>query len=237
MGSILSAAGAAAPARITSTNPMGTDGFEFIEYTALDAKPLGMLFESLGLVAVARHRSKNVTLYRQGDINFIVNAEPSSFAESFARAHGPSACAMAFRVADAAAAYQRALALGAKPFQGKVESMHLNIPAIEGIGGSLLYFVDRYGPRGSLYDIDFEPLPSVNQHPAGVGLTYIDHLTHNVYRGRIPHWAGFYEKLFNFRQVHDYDIEGKLTGFRLKAMTSPCGNIRIPINEASDDKS
>ncbi len=216
---------------------MGTDGFEFIEYTALDTKPLEALFESLGLVAVAKHRSKNVTLYRQGDINFIVNAEPGGFAESFARAHGPSACSMAFRVADAAAAYQRALALGAKPFQGQSELKDLNILAIEGIGGSLLYFVDRYGPRGNIYDNDFMPLPGASQNSEGVGLTYIDHLTHNVYRGRVPHWAGFYEKLFNFRQGSQYDIEGKLTGFRLTAMTSPCGKIRIPISEATDDKS
>jgi 4-hydroxyphenylpyruvate dioxygenase len=228
-------AGEAVP--ITPANPMGTDGFEFIEYTALDVAPLAALFKSLGFVAIARHRSKSATLYRQGDINFIVNAEPGSFAQSFARAHGPSACAMAFRVADAAAAYRRALSLGAKPFQGDLEALDPSIPAIEGIGGSLLYFVDRYGARGSIYDADFVPLPGVDQSPKGVGLTYLDHLTHNVYRGRIPHWAGFYETLFNFREVHQYDIEGKHTGLKLKAMTSPCGKIRIPINEASGDKS
>jgi 4-hydroxyphenylpyruvate dioxygenase len=221
---------AAAP-HLTSANPMGTDGFEFIEYSTLEPAKLGTLFESLGFVAIARHRSKNVTLYRQGDINFIVNAEPGSFAQSFAQTHGPSACGMAFRVADAAAAYRRALALGAKPVAGS------DLPAIEGIGGSRLYFVDRYGPKGSIYEADFVPLPGVDQHPMGAGLTYLDHLTHNVYRGRIPLWAGFYETLFNFREVHDYEIEGQHTGLRLKAMVSPCGKIRIPINEASGDKS
>jgi 4-hydroxyphenylpyruvate dioxygenase len=218
-------------------NPMGTDGFEFVEYTAPDTKALGRLFETMGFAAVARHRSKNVTLYRQGDVNFIVNAEPDSFAQAFARVHGPSACAMAFRVRDAAAAYKRAVALGARPVKAKVGPMELNIPAIEGIGGSLLYLVDRYGEAGSIYDIDFRPLPGVDQHPRGVGLSAIDHLTHNVHRGRMDKWAHFYERLFNFREVRYFDIEGKQTGLKSRAMTSPCGKIRIPINESSDDKS
>jgi 4-hydroxyphenylpyruvate dioxygenase len=218
-------------------NPMGTDGFEFVEYTAPDVKGLEALFVALGFAAVARHRSKNVTLYRQGDVNFIVNAEPDSFAQAFARVHGPSACAMAFRVADAAAAFKRAVALGAKPFAGKVGPMELNIPAIEGIGGSLIYFVDRYGAKGSIYDIDFKPIKGAAGNPAGAGLTYIDHLTHNVHRGRMDLWADFYTKLFNFREIRYFDIEGKLTGLKSKAMTSPCGKIRIPINESSDDKS
>ncbi|HSE78161.1 MAG TPA: 4-hydroxyphenylpyruvate dioxygenase [Alphaproteobacteria bacterium] len=216
---------------------MGTDGFEFVEYTAPDTKALGRLFESMGFLAVARHRSKDVTLYRQGDVNFIVNAEPDSFAQSFARVHGPSACAMAFRVRDAAAAYRRALALGAKPFLGKVGPMELSIPAIEGIGGSLIYLVDRYGSQGSIYDIDFRWLPAAPRAPKGVGLAYIDHLTHNVHRGRMDLWSRFYAKIFNFREIRYFDIEGKVTGLKSKAMTSPCGKIRIPINESSDDKS
>jgi 4-hydroxyphenylpyruvate dioxygenase len=217
-------------------NPMGTDGFEFVEYTAPDAAALGRLFERLGFVAVARHRSKNVTLYRQGGVNFIVNAEPESFAQAFARLHGPSVCAIAFRVRDAAKAYQRALALGARPVAGKVGPMELNIPAIDGIGGSLLYFVDRYGDH-TIYDVDFVPVPGADPEPAGVGLAGIDHLTHNVHQGRMNQWAGFYEKLFNFRELRYFDIEGKLTGLRSKAMTSPCGKIRIPINESADDRS
>ena len=182
------------------TNPMGTDGFEFVEYTAPDAKALGQLFEGLGFRAVARHRAKDVTLYRQGDVNFIVNAEPDSFGQSFARVHGPSACAMAFRVKDAPAAFKRAISLGARAVPGKTGPMELNIPAIEGIGGSLIYLVDRYGARGSIYDVDFvgvegalDPLPS----PAGAGFSYIDHLTHNVHRGRMDVWAEFYAKLFS----------------------------------------
>ncbi len=219
-------------------NPMGTDGFEFVEYTAPDTKALGRLFEAMGFAAVARHRSKKVTLYRQGDVNFVVNAEPDSFAQAFARVHGPSACAMAFRVTDAAAAFKRAVSLGAQPFHGKVGPMELNIPAIQGIGGSLIYLVDRYGPgTNSIYDIDFRPLPGAAARPKGAGLAYIDHLTHNVHRGRMDEWARFYERLFDFREMRYFDIEGKVTGLKSKAMVSPCGKIRIPINESSDDKS
>jgi 4-hydroxyphenylpyruvate dioxygenase len=221
-------------------NPMGTDGFEFVEYTAPDPHQLGALFEQMGFTAVARHRSKDVVLYRQGRVNFIVNREPDSFAQSFARVHGPSACAFAIRVKDATHAYKRALELGAKPFQGKVGPMELNIPAIRGIGDSLIYLVDRYPGNGgdlSIYDVDFKPLDGVPQHPEGAGLVEIDHLTHNVYVGRMDVWAQFYEKLFNFREIRYFDIQGKKTGLTSRALTSPCGKIRIPINEPSDTKS
>jgi 4-hydroxyphenylpyruvate dioxygenase len=221
-------------------NPLGTDGFEFVEYAAPDPAALGRLFEQLGFTAIARHRSKNVLLYRQGEINFIVNAEPDSFAQAFARVHGPSICAIAFRVKDAAFAYRRATGLGAWGVEARPGPMELNIPALKGIGDSLIYLVDRYPREGSgvsIYDVDFVPLAGVDQHPSGAGLTYIDHLTHNVHRGRMEEWAGFYERLFNFREVRYFDIEGKLTGLKSKAMTSPCGKIRIPINESADDKS
>ncbi|HVO17237.1 MAG TPA: 4-hydroxyphenylpyruvate dioxygenase [Alphaproteobacteria bacterium] len=218
-------------------NPMGTDGFEFVEYTAPEPAQLIALFERMGFAAVARHRSKNVTLYRQGDVNFILNAEPGSQAEGFARVHGPSANAMAFRVRDAGAAMKRLTELGAKPVKGKVGPMELNIPAIEGIGGAPLYLVDRYGARGSIYDVDFVPIEGADRSPTGVGLSYIDHLTHNVYKGNMDRWAGFYENFFGFREIRYFDIEGKLTGLKSRAMTSPCGKIRIPINESADDKS
>src|SRR6185436_8660080 len=220
-----------------AVNPMGTDGFEFVEYTAPDPEALGRLFESMGFVRLAKHRSKDVSLYRQGDVNFIVNGEAESFAQGFARVHGPSVCAIAFRVKNAAFAYKRALSLGAWGVEGKVGPMELNIPAIKGIGDSLIYLVDRYGSRGSIYDVDFEFLPGVEANPPGVCLTGIDHLTHNVHRGRMAEWAEYYERLFNFREIRYFDIEGKLTGLKSKAMTSPCGKIRIPINESSDDRS
>jgi len=216
-------------------NPMGTDGFEFVEYTAPDPEQLRALFARMGFPVSARHRSKNVTLHRQGDINFVINAEPQGFGQQFARAHGPSACAMAFRVKDAAAAFRRAVELGAKPVETSVGPMELRIPAIEGIGGSHIYLVDRYGDR-TIYDVDFQPVRDPDPVRAA-GLTLIDHLTHNVGRGHMAKWAGFYERLFNFREIRYFDIEGKKTGLFSKAMTSPCGKIRIPINESQDDKS
>jgi 4-hydroxyphenylpyruvate dioxygenase len=215
-------------------NPMGTDGFEFVEYTAPDPEQLRSLFERMGFPVVARHRRKNVTLHRQGDINFIINAEPGGFGQRFAEQHGPSACAMAFRVRDAAKAFHRAVELGAKPVTGTVGPMELSIPAIEGIGGSIIYLVDRYGDR-TIYDVDFVPVEAGEDRSAG--LTVIDHLTHNVRRGNMDKWSGFYERLFNFREIRYFDIEGRKTGLLSRAMTSPCGRIRIPINESQDDKS
>ena len=227
-------------------NPMGTAGFEFIEYAAPDPAAMGQLFERMGFRAIARHRHKNVTLYRQGGINFIVNAEPDSFAQRFARLHGPSICAIAFRVQDAKAAYERAVSLGAWGYAGQAGPGELNIPAIKGIGDSLIYLVDRWRGKGGaregdignigFFDVDFEPLPGASLSPQGLGLTYIDHLTHNVHRGRMGEWADFYERIFNFREVRYFDIEGQVTGVKSKAMTSPCGQIRIPINEEGNDK-
>lgn len=227
----------APPADISTANPMGTDGFEFVEFAHPDPAALARVLELMGFTAVARHRSKKVTLYRQGDVNYVVNAEPDSFAAEFAREHGPCACAMAFRVKDAKFAYERALALGAEPYHGKVGPMELAIPAIRGIGGSLLYFVDRYGDKGSIWDVDFVWTGARDPHPEPAGLYYLDHLTHNVMRGRMDHWADWYAKLFNFREIRFFNIEGKLTGLISRALTSPCGKIRIPINESLDDKS
>ena len=228
-------------------NPIGTDGFEFVEYAAPDPQALGALFKRMGFHAVARHRQKDVTLYKQGDVNFIINAEPGSFGRNFARRHGPSVCAMAFRVKDAPAAYKRLVARGAWAVEGHAGPMELVIPAVKGIGDSLIYLVDRYPENDyghTIYDVDFRPLPGYEAFwagkappPGGSGLTYVDHLTHNVHRGRMKEWAEFYETLFNFKEVRYFDIEGKLTGLKSKAMTSPCGKIRIPINESSDDRS
>lgn len=222
-------------------NPMGTDGFEFVEYAAPDPAALGELFEGLGFRRAARHRSKDVALYRQGDINFIINAEQGSFGQSFAQVHGPSVCAIGFRVKDAAHAYRSAIELGAWGVAGNAGPMELNIPAIKGVGDSLLYMVDRYGEGGSIYDVDFVPLEGVDlrSSPAGdgAGLLDVDHLTHNVHRGRLAEWGEFYERLFGFREIRYFDIEGKHTGLKSRAMTSPCGKIRIPINESSDEQS
>ncbi len=237
-------------AAATWDNPMGTDGFEFVEFAAPDPAAMGKVFEQMGFTPVAKHRHKDVTLYRQGGINFIVNAEPDSFAQRFARQHGPSVCAIAFRVQDAKFAYERAVGLGAWGYADTAGPGELNIPAIKGVGDSLVYLVDRWrGKNGAqpgdignigFFDVDFEALPGIGGdaglNPHGNGLTYIDHLTHNVHRGRMNEWAEFYERLFNFREAKYFDIEGQVTGVKSKAMTSPCGKIRIPINEEGKEK-
>ena len=219
-------------------NPLGTDGFEFVEFTSPEPERLKGLFELMGFTAVSKHRSKNVLRFRQGDINFILNMEPQGQPAEFRAVHGPSANAMAFRVKDAAKALKLAVERGAKPVSGPVGPMELNIPAIEGIGGSNLYLVDRYGAQ-EIYDVDFVPIAGAAEAEAanGVGLTYLDHLTHNVHRGNMKTWADFYERIFNFREIRYFDIEGAQTGLFSKAMTSPCGKIRIPLNESQDEHS
>lgn len=214
-------------------NPMGLMGFEFVEFASPTSGALEPIFEMMGFTLVARHRSKHVLLYRQGDINFIVNNEPRSIAAYFAAEHGASACGMAFRVKDAHQAYARALELGAQPIEIPTGPMELRLPAIKGIGGAPLYLIDRFEDGKSIYDIDFEFLDGVDRRPVGHGLKLIDHLTHNVYRGRMSFWANFYERLFNFREIRYFDIQGEYTGLTSKAMTAPDGMIRIPLNEES----
>ena len=222
-------------ATVSADNPMGTDGFEFVEYAHPRPEELHALFKLMGYAPVARHRTKKITVYRQGDINYLVNEEPGTHGHGFVAAHGPCAPSMAFRVVDAKQAYERALSLGAEPADVSSAQKTLDVPAIKGIGGSVLYFVDRYGAKGSAYDIEFEWLDAKDPRPAGAGLYYIDHLTHNVHRGRMDVWTGFYEKLFNFRQIRFFDIEGRASGLFSRALTSPDGKIRIPINEDAGD--
>jgi 4-hydroxyphenylpyruvate dioxygenase len=212
-------------------NPIGTDGFEFVEYTSPDPEGLKAYFERLGFTAVAKHRSKNVLRFKQGDINFIVNMEPVGQPAEFRAVHGPSANAMAFRVRDARHAFEEAVRRGAKPVDSPIGPMELDIPCIEGIGGAYVYLVDRYGAQ-SIYDVDFRPIPGADEAANSVGLTYLDHLTHNVFRGNMKTWADYYERIFNFREIRYFDIEGKVSGLFSKAMTSPCGKIRIPLNES-----
>ena len=214
-------------------NPMGLQGFEFVEFASPTPGTLEPLFEKLGFTLVARHRSKDVLLYRQGGINFIVNREPKSAAAYFAAEHGPSACGLAFRVRDSHKAYARALELGAQPLDMPTGPMELRLPAIKGIGGAPLYLIDRYEEGRAIYDIDFAFIDGVDRHPVGHGLKLIDHLTHNVYRGRMAYWAAFYERLFNFRELRYFDIKGEYTGLTSRAMTAPDGRIRIPLNEES----
>ena len=217
-------------------NPLGLDGFEFVEFSAPEKGILEPVFESMGFTRVAQHRSKDVHLWRQGEINLIANYEPRSPAAYFAAEHGPSACGMAFRVKDAAKAYKEAIERGAEPVESKTGVMELRIPAIKGIGGAFIYLVDRYATLEnpdalSIYDIDFVFLPGVEHFPVGAGFKSIDHLTHNVYGGRMAHWAAWYQRIFNFREIRYFDIKGEYTGLTSKAMTAPDGKIRIPLNE------
>jgi 4-hydroxyphenylpyruvate dioxygenase len=212
-------------------NPMGLMGFEFVEFASPKPNVLEPAFELLGFTKVAQHRSKDVTLYRQGGINFIINNEPNGIPAYFAAEHGPSACGMAFRVRDSHKAYARALQLGAQPVEMPTGPMELRLPAIKGIGGAPLYLIDRFEEGKSIYDIDFEFLDGVDRHPVGHGFRVIDHLTHNVYRGRMAYWGSFYERIFNFREIRYFDIKGEYTGLTSRAMTAPDGKIRIPLNE------
>ena len=212
-------------------NPLGLDGFEFIEFSAPEPGLLEPAFSRMGFAHIANHRAKNVQLWRQGGINLIANYEPRSPAAYFAAEHGPSACGMGWRVCDAGKAYAEAIARGAEPVETTTGPMELRLPAIRGIGGSIIYLIDRYGDDLSIYDIDFNYLPGVDRHPVGAGFHTIDHLTHNVYGGRMAHWGAFYERVFGFHEIRYFDIKGEYTGLTSRAMTAPDGKIRIPLNE------
>ncbi len=222
----------------TFDNPMGVNGFEFVEFAAPDPKLLHDLFPRLGFTAVAKHKSKKITLYRQGDCSFLVNEEPDSFASAFAEKHGPCACGFAIRFTrPAGEVHKEALSNGAEAITEREDTKAVDVPVIQGIGGSMLYLVDRYGDKGEVYDDEYEWLPDMDRHPKGFGLTFIDHLTHNLYFGNMEKFADFYERVFNFREIRYFDIKGAKTGLVSKAMTAPDGIVRIPLNESSDEKS
>ena len=225
----------APPAEITRANPAGTDGFEFVEFAHPEPEKLAELFTRMGYAKVATHKTKKIDVWRQGDINYVVNAEAGSHAMRFVDEHGPCAPAMAWRVVDAKHAFDHAVSKGATPYDG--DDKTLDVPAIVGIGGSLLYFVETYGDRGSAYDAEFEWLGEKNPKPEGVGFYYLDHLTHNVFRGNMDKWWAFYRELFGFKQIHFFNIDGRITGLMSRAITSPCGKIRIPLNESKDESS
>ena len=217
-------------------NPLGLDGFEFIEFCAPRRGQLEAVFAAMGFQLVAHHRSKDVDLWRQGEINFVANYEPRSAAAYFAAEHGPSVCGMGFRVRNARRAHESAVERGAEPVEINAAPMELKLAAVRGIGGALIYFIDRYAsqenPRAlSIYDVDFEYLPDIERVPKGAGLKLIDHLTHNVYHGRMAYWADYYERIYGFREIRYFDIKGEYTGLTSKAMTAPDGKIRIPLNE------
>jgi 4-hydroxyphenylpyruvate dioxygenase len=212
-------------ASISPANPAGTDGFEFVEFAHPNPTALREVFAKMGYQLTAKHRSKDIELWQQGDVTYVLNNDAQGHAMEFAAKHGPCAASMGWRVVDAAHAFEHAIRLGAEPFEG---SKLLDVPAIMGIGGSLIYFIDQYGGEANPYG-EFDWVAPAK--PAGVGFHYLDHLTHNVHRGNMDKWFDFYEKIFSFKQIRFFDIEGKFTGLHSRALTSPCGRIRIPINE------
>ncbi len=221
----------------TFDNPMGINGFEFVEFAAPAGQGPRMreYLGQLGFSAVARHRARPITLFRQGTINFLLNESEDSFAADFAAQHGPSACGFAIRFREPTdKVLAHVLANGGAQVDHKPGTGAVATPVIKGIGDCMLYLVDD--GRADLY-ADYEPLPGVDQHPKGFGLTFIDHLTHNLFVGNMAKWSDYYEKLFNFREIRYFDIKGAKTGLLSKAMTAPDGVVRIPLNESSDDKS
>lgn len=216
-------------------NPVGLDGMEFIEYTGPDAQLFKELFNNLGMTAIAKHKTKDVTLYRQNDVNFLLNEDAQGFASEFAKDHGPSVCSTGFRVKDSQKAFETAVERGAKPYN-EDEKKTLPWPAIYGIGDSLVYFIDQYGDKGNPYDAEFDYITD-DRHPKGFGFLVVDHMTNNVPKGELDRWAKFYEDIFNFREIRFFDIKGSATGLLSRAMRSPCGKITIPINEPTEDKS
>lgn len=224
-------------ARITEKNPIGLHGVDFIEYTGPDAVHFQKLFTKFGFTELARIEGKEIRLYRQGDINFIVNCESGTFAADFTKLHGPSVCSTGFRVADATRAFEEAVRRGARPYDGNQASRGATpYLAIYGIGDSLIYFIDEANHR-DLYEKQFGIKNNAAHHPAGLGLEIVDHFTNNVPVGEMKKWADFYENIFNFYEAKYFDIRGKATGLLSKAMRSPCGLFSVPINEPKDPKS
>ena len=224
----------------TFENPMGIDGFEFVEFAAPAGRSeeLHQLFRNMGFTAALKHKSRAITVYRQGGVNFLVNEDPDSFAADFARQHGPCAAGFAIRFKKPSAeVYKTVLGNGGEAVGTKEATKAVNAPVVKGIGDCMLYLIDRYGDAGSIYDTDYEPIPGAEQHPKGFGLTFIDHLTHNLYFGNMQKWSDYYERLFNFREIRYFDIKGVKTGLVSKAMTAPDGIVRIPLNESNDPKS
>jgi 4-hydroxyphenylpyruvate dioxygenase len=215
----------------TNNNPCGLDGFAFLEFSGPDIKRVKKQFVEMGFQPVATHQDQDITLYQQGEIQFIVNGASDCQAAKHSTTHGSGACAMGFQVKDANAAFQYAIKHGATAFEDCTHAHH-GLPAINAIGGSVIYFVDdNHKPFNKKWKIN------TTAAIPGNGLIAIDHLTHNVFRGNMDKWAKFYESIFNFQEIRFFNIVGKMTGLISRALASPCGKIKIPLNESKDDHS
>lgn len=211
-------------------NPISTNGFDFIEFTSSSPQQLIDIFTKFGFVVTHRHRCQNILLLEQGEIKFLINAQPQTAAAAFEAVHGSGICGMSFRVANSQLALSTAIERGATA----VSNNDYNLPAIEGVGGSKIYLIDQQTSE-AFFDETFEPTGQTPLNPPIID--YIDHLTHNVFRGNMEAWGRFYEQVFNFREIRYFDIQGKHTALRSKAIISPCGKIRIPLNESQDELS
>ncbi|MBY0379841.1 MAG: 4-hydroxyphenylpyruvate dioxygenase [Burkholderiales bacterium] len=212
-------------------NPLHTNGFAFLEFATINKNLLDKHFINLGFTKIGQAEFKDVAVYQQGGIFFFVDSGSNEKSREFAKVHGDSTSAMGFYVKNANNAFELAIKRGAVAFNIPQDSIWVGIPAIEGIGGSAIYFVEEDNKYLSRFNINHPNL----YHD--YGLHNIDHVTHNVYRGNMAKWADFYTNIFGFRQIRYFDIDGKMTGLFSKAMTSPCGKIKIPLNESKDDKS
>lgn len=214
------------------TNTIGLKGIEFVEFSAKESKNLDRLFTDFGFTYVQNHKEKNLFLYRQNQINFILNTERNSFGSQFSEKHGPSISAMGWRFENAKTAYELALKRGAKP----CEKNDYGIPAVYGIGDSLIYFVDSEVLAGDYSQLGFVKRQDIKEVPEK-GFQCIDHLTNNVQKGTMKEWADFYKNIFEFTEVRYFDIKGQKTGLTSYALRSADRSFCIPINEASEKKS
>jgi 4-hydroxyphenylpyruvate dioxygenase len=217
-------------------NPCGLRGIEFVEFASADAERLDELWRAFGFSRLATHADLALDLYVQGDIRFLVNRDADSFAGRFASAHGPAACAMGWRFDDAEAAFAEAVRRGARPYGGELGPKSFDVPAIYGIGDSLLYFFGPDDSHGKHFDRTFVPHPEAMLVPDH-GYQVIDHLTNNVHKGTMERWAAFYKDVFGFVEVRYFDIRGVKTGLTSYALRSPDGSFCIPINEGDEGKS
>lgn len=212
-------------------NPCGLEGFSFLEFSGPDKAVLQRQFKEMGFQHTATHHHLDIERYQQGEIQFIINASKNTQAETHANTHGPGACAMGFKVKNAQKAFDHAIQQGALPFEDAPHAHH-HLLGIQAIGGSVIYFIDD---TQQPFAQEWTPQSSTSQQTTG--LTFIDHLTHNVYRGHMDKWAQFYESIFNFHEIRFFNITGKMTGLISRALSSPCGKIKIPLNESKDDLS
>lgn len=215
-----------------SQNPLGLRGIEFTEFASPDTDFMHNVFGAFGFSELKRHATKDILYYNQRDIHFLLNREKKGFSAEFAKSHGPAICSMGWRVDNAEQAQAEAVRRGATA--AKPEDTDLPYPAIYGIGDSLIYLIDQFGDKGSIYDTDFIDLEEKNIVP-DLGFIEIDHLTNNVYKGTMQKWADFYKEVFGFEEVRYFDIKGQKTALLSYALRSPDGSFCIPINEGKDD--